>query len=54
MYVEDVEPVIEILAQFSIGYGVVRNFVGGGEDADVHGSFDLAAQTSQFMVLQHA
>jgi len=52
--VEDVQPVIEIAAQFAVRHCFIRNLVGGGEHAYIDRSLDLAAQPSQFPVFKNA
>ena len=54
MNVENVETVIKVLAQFSVGDGVVGNFVGRGEHAHVDRGFDLAAEAAEFVIFKHA
>src|SRR5271156_410434 len=53
MNIENIEPVIKVLPEFSIGDGIVGNLVGGGEDAHIHRSFYLAAEPPEFMVFQY-
>src|SRR5277367_5899487 len=38
----------------AVGDGLFRVFVGGGDDADVDGSFHLAAEATDFVVFEHA
>src|SRR5271165_5505906 len=53
MNIENVEPVIEVLTQFSVGHSVIRNLVGGGEHADIDRGFDFTAEAAQFVVLEY-
>ena len=53
MYIENVEPVIEVFPQFAIGDGIVGNLVGGGEHAHVHRGLDLAPEAPKFVVFQN-
>src|ERR1700678_2315381 len=54
MNIEDVEAIIKILAQLSIGYGIVWNLVRCREHAHVHRSFDFTAEASQLVILEYA
>ena len=51
--VEDIEPVIEIVAQLTGGDSVVRNFVGGGEHTHVDCGFHFASQAAQLVIFEH-
>ena len=52
--VEDVEAVVEIVAQLAAGDGFFGNLVGGGQDADIDGGFGLAAEAAQLAVFEDA
>src|SRR5205085_9902285 len=54
MDVEDVEPVIEVIAKFAFGDGLFRDFVGRGQHPDVYGCLDLASQAAQLAVFLDA
>ena len=52
--VEDVQPVVQVVAQMSLRHRLFRNLVGGRQHAHVHRGFHLAAQAPQLAVFQHA
>ena len=54
MNVEDIQTVIEVVAKLTAGHGLLRHFIGCGQDANVYGSLHFAAQTAQLPVLKHA
>src|SRR5258708_15475780 len=54
MDVEDVEAVVEIAAQSPASHRLIRNLVGGGEDAHIDRGFHLTPKAAQFVVFQHA
>src|SRR5258707_10721412 len=47
MDVEDVEAVVEIAAQFPASHRLIRNLVGGGEDAHIDRGFHLTPKRSE-------
>src|ERR1700680_1817016 len=50
--VENVKAIIKITAYFTAGYGVLRNFIGRGQDAHVYRGFDFAAEAAQLVIFQ--
>src|SRR4030081_1807780 len=52
--VENVKTVVKIAAYFTAGDGVLRDFVGRGQDAHVYRRFDFAAEAAQLVVFQHS
>jgi hypothetical protein len=51
---EDVQPVVEILAQLARAHRVPRVLVGRGDDADVHRLFLASAEPAEAPLLEHA
>src|SRR5271156_6326438 len=54
MNVENIQPIIEVVAQLASSDSVFRHFIGGCKNADVDRRFCLAAQTAKFTIFQHA
>ena len=54
MNVENVQAVVQVVAQLAFGDGIFGNFVGCSEHAHVHGGLNLAAQAAKFVVFEHA
>src|ERR1700730_17486409 len=50
--VENVKAIIKIPAYFTAGHGVLRNFIGRGQDANVYRGFDFAAEAAQLVIFQ--
>src|SRR6202022_1193397 len=50
--VENVKSIVKITAYFTAGYGVLRDFIGRGEDAHVYWRFDFAAEAAQLVIFQ--
>src|SRR5437899_11340663 len=50
--VETVKAIIKITAYFTAGYGVLRDFIGRGQDAHVYRRFDFAAEATQLVIFQ--
>src|SRR6202030_4088061 len=50
--VENVKAIIKITAYFTAGYGVLRDFVGRGQDAHVYRRFDFAAEAAQLVIFK--
>ena len=51
---EDVEPVVEVLAQLAVAHRFGRIDVGGGDDADVDRLLLPSAEAAERALLQHA
>src|SRR5436309_4593358 len=54
MKVENVQTVIQVLAQLAFRNRVLRNLVGGSNDPHVYGALNFAAQASHLAVFQDA
>src|SRR5258705_7536674 len=50
--VDDVEAVVEVLAEASLGDGALQVLIGGGDDADVDLDVAAGAQAGELAILQ--
>ena len=51
--VEDIQPIVEILAEFSIRNGLIRNLVCGCENTYVYGCFNPASESAKLSIFEY-